>query len=114
VCARSIAAIFSTADSAALPAAVAPPLRVQVPALRVSPVPEAISPAIPPHRWLTAIAVMSSAVMQLLDTSVVNHGHLLPGQCSAGLPYARGGTQPEAKERAMSEAHFAAPGSHFS
>ncbi len=27
---------------------------------------------IPPHRWLTAIAVMSSAVMQLLDTTVVN------------------------------------------
>jgi DHA2 family multidrug resistance protein len=28
--------------------------------------------AINPHRWLTAIAVMSSAVMQVLDTSVVN------------------------------------------
>ncbi|MDE3148476.1 MAG: DHA2 family efflux MFS transporter permease subunit [Acidobacteriota bacterium] len=28
--------------------------------------------AIPPHRWLTAIAVMSSAVMQVLDTTVVN------------------------------------------
>jgi DHA2 family multidrug resistance protein len=28
--------------------------------------------AIPPHRWMTAIAVMSSAVMQVLDTSVVN------------------------------------------
>lgn len=27
---------------------------------------------IPPHRWWTAIAVMSSAVMQVLDTSVVN------------------------------------------
>ncbi len=26
----------------------------------------------PPHRWLTAFAVMSSAVMQVLDTSVVN------------------------------------------
>jgi len=28
--------------------------------------------AIPPHRWMIAIAVMSSAVMQVLDTSVVN------------------------------------------
>jgi len=28
--------------------------------------------AIPPHRWMVAIAVMSSAVMQVLDTSVVN------------------------------------------
>ncbi|MGA3102814.1 MAG: hypothetical protein ABSD61_13210, partial [Terracidiphilus sp.] len=28
--------------------------------------------AISPHRWMTAIAVMSCAVMQLLDTSVVN------------------------------------------
>jgi len=28
--------------------------------------------AIAPHRWMTAIAVMSSAVMQVLDTSVVN------------------------------------------
>jgi len=28
--------------------------------------------AVPPHRWMIAIAVMSSAVMQVLDTSVVN------------------------------------------
>ncbi|MGO8757610.1 MAG: DHA2 family efflux MFS transporter permease subunit [Terracidiphilus sp.] len=37
------------------------------------PVPSSpVNLAIPPHRWLVAIAVMSSAVMQVLDTSVVN------------------------------------------
>ena len=34
--------------------------------------PTADGQAIPPHRWMTAIAVMSCATMQLLDTSVVN------------------------------------------
>jgi len=33
---------------------------------------DSLDSVLPPHRWLTAIAVMSSAVMQVLDTSVVN------------------------------------------
>jgi DHA2 family multidrug resistance protein len=39
---------------------------------RTAILPSNVGEAIPPHRWMTAIAVMSSAVMQLLDTSVVN------------------------------------------
>ncbi|MGA2569747.1 MAG: DHA2 family efflux MFS transporter permease subunit [Terracidiphilus sp.] len=40
---------------------------------RSIPVPSsAVTLAVPPHRWMVAIAVMSSAVMQVLDTSVVN------------------------------------------
>jgi DHA2 family multidrug resistance protein len=66
--ARSIAAVFSTAGSATLPATVTVPVRARRQVVSVS----SDTPVIPPHRWLTAIAVMSSAVMQLLDTSVVN------------------------------------------
>jgi DHA2 family multidrug resistance protein len=49
----------SFAGGASLPASSAPRQRLA-------------ATAIPAHRWLTAIAVMSSAVMQVLDTSVVN------------------------------------------
>ncbi|HEV2136662.1 MAG TPA: DHA2 family efflux MFS transporter permease subunit [Terracidiphilus sp.] len=51
-----------------MPATLTAPVRARRPAVSVP----SDTPITPPHRWLTAIAVMSSAVMQLLDTSVVN------------------------------------------
>lgn len=67
--ARGIAAVVSTSGLAASPAAPGPQLHTPSEPLRA---PADVSSGVPPHRWLTAIAVMSSAVMQLLDTSVVN------------------------------------------
>ena len=63
------AAVASVASSRTAGAVLEPPPQAS---LQSATGPGAVVITIPPHRWMTAIAVMSCAVMQLLDTSVVN------------------------------------------